>query len=300
MKALASWDLFALGAAACWAFSSLLSVSPSRHLGALAYTRLRMLMMTVLLWLAVLMLESETRWDLLQIGAMALSGLVGIFVGDTANFSAINRLGPRRAGVLFATNAVFSALLGYLLFDERMSATAFLGSSMTVSGVMIAILWGQRHADDHAWEASQGHPAKGILLGLLAALSQAVGALLAKPVISAGMDPVFGSAIRVTVACAALYAILWAGVNEAKAKQPATRRVLGQTLVSGFIGMGIGMTLLLLALKHGDVGQVAILSAVTPILILPLLWIHLKRPPAKAAWFGAMLTVAGTALIVLR
>ena len=259
-----------------------------------------MLMMAILLWLVVALFGSPLTWNPLQLGAMALSGLLGIFIGDTANFSAINRLGPRRAGVLFATNAVFSAVLGYLIFDERMSALSFLGSSMTVSGVMIAILWGQPKSDEHEWKNSRGHPGIGVVLGLLAALSQARGALLAKPVISAGMDPVFGSAIRVTVACLALYAVLWARFPAAKVHRPATRRVLGQTLASGVIGMGVGMTLLLLALEHGDVGQVAVLSAVTPILILPLLWYHLKRPPTKTAWIGAILTVMGTALIVLR
>ena len=40
----APFDLLALGAAACWALASILSVAPSRHLGAFAFTRWRMLM----------------------------------------------------------------------------------------------------------------------------------------------------------------------------------------------------------------------------------------------------------------
>jgi drug/metabolite transporter (DMT)-like permease len=64
--------------------------------------------------------------------------------------------------------------------------------------------------------------------------------------------------------------------------------------------MGVGMTLVLLALEQGDVGMVAILSSVSPILVLPLLWIQFKRAPAMAAWAGATLTVVGTALILWR
>ena len=41
----APFDLLALGAAACWALASILSVAPSRHLGAFAFTRWRMLML---------------------------------------------------------------------------------------------------------------------------------------------------------------------------------------------------------------------------------------------------------------
>ena len=62
----------------------------------------------------------------------------------------------------------------------------------------------------------------------------------------------------------------------------------------------VGMTLVLVALKNGDVGTVAILSSVSPVLLLPLLWLRLGRPPAPAAWLGAGLTVVGTGLILLR
>jgi drug/metabolite transporter (DMT)-like permease len=39
---------------------------------------------------------------------------------------------------------------------------------------------------------------------------------------------------------------------------------------------------------------------VSPVLLLPLLWLRLGRPPAPAAWLGAGLTVVGTGLILLR
>ena len=76
--------------------------------------------------------------------------------------------------------------------------------------------------------------------------------------------------------------------------------MLAQTALNGFIAMGVGMTLILLALKHGDVGMVAILSSVSPVLVLPLLWLRLRRAPAPGAWLGALLTAVGTALILVR
>jgi uncharacterized membrane protein len=94
--------------------------------------------------------------------------------------------------------------------------------------------------------------------------------------------------------------VLWFGLTTARASQAFTPRILGQTVLSGFVGMALGMTLLLLALELGDVGMVAVLSSVTPVLILPLLWLHLRRPPARGAWLGAALTVIGTALILSR
>ena len=99
---------------------------------------------------------------------------------------------------------------------------------------------------------------------------------------------------------ALLILILAAPLPSARAQQAPTLRVLAQTALNGFIAMGVGMTLVLLALKDGDVGMVAILSSVSPVLLLPLLWLRLGRAPAIAAWLGATLTVLGTALILSR
>ena len=297
---MAPYDLLALGAAACWAVGSVMSVMPARHLGAFAFTRWRMAMVAVMLWVVVAVQGSWHSFDGHAWGIMAFSGLIGIFVGDTALFSAINRLGPRRAGVLFATHAAFSAALGFALLDERMSLQAMVGGLLTLAGVMLAILLGRHKGETHAWEADHGHVGLGVALALLAALCQAVGSLIAKPVMAQQVDPIMASAVRVTVATAAHAVLLLAGFQAARANQPPTLRVLAQTGLNGFIAMGIGMTLVLLALEKGDVGMVAILSSVSPILVLPLLWLQLKRAPAPGAWLGAVLTVVGTALILWR
>ena len=297
---LASHDLMALGAAACWAAGSIFSVSPSRHLGAFAFTRWRMFMVALMLWAVTLLAGSWRSLPVNAWGLLAVSGLIGIFVGDTALFAAMNRLGPRRSGVLFATHAIFSAALGFWLLGERMSAQAAWGGVLTLAGVMMAILLGREKEDEHAWEADRGSIGAGVALGLLAALCQALGSLIVKPAMGADVDPIAASGVRVSVACCAHFCLLLAGFPAARAQQAATLRVLAQTALSGFIAMGVGMTLILLALKDGDVGMVAILSSVSPVLLLPLLWLRLGRSPAIAAWLGATLTVVGTALILSR
>jgi len=296
----APYDLLALGTAVCWAVGSILSVSPARHLGAFAFTRWRMLMVAIMLWAVSLVTGGWRLFPTEVWGVMAVSGLIGIFVGDTALFAAMNRLGPRRAGVLFATHAVFSALLGFWLLGERMSPQAAGGAALTMAGVMSAILLGRHKEESHAWEADRGHVGAGVVLGLLAALCQAVGSLIVKPVMGGNVDPITASAVRVTLACGAHFVLLWLGLPAARAHQEPTLRVLAQTALNGFIAVGVGMTLILIALEKGDVGMVAILSSVSPVLLLPLLWLHLGRAPAPGAWLGAALTVAGTTLILLR
>ena len=51
-------------------------------------------------------------------GAILLSSLTGIVLGDFLLFATMRRLGPRRTNVLFATNAVFAALLGWIFLGD--------------------------------------------------------------------------------------------------------------------------------------------------------------------------------------
>lgn len=69
---------------------------------------------------------------------------------------------------------------------------------------------------------------------------------------------------------------------------------------NALLSMGIGMTLILQALKLGDAGMVAMLSSISPVLVVPLLWLVYKRRPALGAWLGAAMTVGGTILILLH
>ena len=66
------------------------------------------------------------------------------------------------------------------------------------------------------------------------------------------------------------------------------------------MSMALGMTLILAALKYGSAGLVGMLSSISPILLLPLLWWKTRVPPTLGALVGAVLTVAGVVLILSR
>ena len=295
-----SYDWLALGAAACWALSALISAPQARRLGAFAFTRWRMGLVFLILLPWVLLSGGLSSFSWSALGVLALSGLVGIFVGDTALFASMNRLGPRRTGVLFATHACFSALLGFVVLDERMGTQAMLGGALVVGGVMTAVALGARKDESHVLQVTRGNVMAGVGLGLVAALCQALGSLIAKPVMASGVDPVTATEVRLAATCAAHLVLLWSGVGAARVHHAITLRVAAWVGLSGMVGMGLGMSLILLALTQGDVGMVGILSSVSPVLVLPLLWWQVGRAPARGAWLGAGLTVLGTMLVLVR
>src|SRR5690606_25206683 len=95
-----------------------MSATASTHLGAFAFTRWRMLCAALMLWLIAAVSGGWATWAVASLGLLVLSGIIGIFIGATALFAAMNRLGPRRAGVLFATHALFSVVLAYIFLGE--------------------------------------------------------------------------------------------------------------------------------------------------------------------------------------
>ncbi|GGB37913.1 membrane protein [Roseibium aquae] len=291
------YEAAALGAATCWALTGLISAGPSAALGALAFNRLRMSLVFIVLALYV---ATVTGLDALPRDIalpLALSGLIGIFLGDTALFLTLNRLGPRRTAMVFSLNAPISAILGFVFLRETLTPLQIAGILVTFAGVILAIRFGKRKSQLHQWENVKGPLWIGIAIGLIAALSQSAGSLIARPVMETGTDPIAASAIRVGTAALCLWLLFLVPHRQFKPAGPVTLKLAGIVGLSGFLGMGVGMTLLLFALSGGEVGVVATLSATTPAILLPLIWWRTKEMPAPGAWVGAGLVLVGSALL---
>jgi drug/metabolite transporter (DMT)-like permease len=291
------FELAALCAAMTWAFSAIIAAGPSAELGAIAFNRLRMAIVLVMLALVIAVTGGWRTLHAEHVAPLALSGFIGIFLGDTCLFLTMNRMGPRRSNILFSANAPIAAILGWLFLGEAIVAQKIIGIAVVFSGVILAIVFGKRRSQLDQWETIRGSLPVGIALGLGAALCQAVGSLIARPVMETGIDPATASALRVAVSVICLSLLMATGIKQVQAKARLTKKTAVLIGISGISAMGIGMTLVLFALSGGKVGIVATLSATTPAWILPLLWIKTGERPAAMAWVGALLVVAGSSLI---
>ncbi len=291
-------ELAALGTATCWATTGILASDAIRALGPFHFNLIRQVFVSLIL--AALVLGSGTLalpgWQ--TVAVLALSGVVGILLGDTLNFAAVGRLGPRRAGAVFALNAPMAAVLGWLVLGERLGWQAGLGIAVTVLGVALAIL-GRPASGAHRLEQVWGGLGIGVLFGLGAALGQATGALIARPYMAGGLDPYVGSLIRVGASGLAMGVV--AGLPFAPPRPDVvSRHVLLLTAATALIGLLLGMTLFLYALQGSQTGIIATLSATSPVIILPLLWLRTGQRPSLLSWAGALLAVIGLALIFTR
>ena len=287
----------ALGAAFSWTMAALVSHRPATELGSLHFNRVRMITATVIMVAFLVMtgrpfdIPSGLWWPII------LSALAGIVLGDFFLFAALRRIGPRRSNILFATNAVFAALFGWLYLGETVGLKTGMAILFGVSGVILAVIYGKRRDLLHEWETVT-HPLWiGAALGLLAAICQALGVVFVRPVMAAGADPVAVTLFRTIVGMIVFWATFPFDRRQWGKPLFPRRRVLGLTALNGLFGLGVGAALLMAALEFGNVATVTILSSTTLVMILPFIWLRTGRMPPPAAWLGALLVVICTVLI---
>ena len=286
-------------AALCWAVASLISVDVTRAIGGLAFNRLRLFFVSVMLIFYTTIINSWNTINPEFLNIILLSGIVGIFLGDTLLFMALQKIGPRRNNILFSLAAPFTVFLNIFFLEIKMSSINLLGCFIVFVGVVIAIAYGSVKNNNHRWESIQGSLMTGIIFGILAALCQAIGLIMMKPILNAGADPIASAAIRTTISCLMLTFTFFLKSENFVSKTPINLSIIRKSIISGFLGMALGMSLLLIALQKADAGIVATLSSTSPVMTLFLIWILTRKIPSMGAWFGTILAIIGTGLIFI-
>ena len=290
----------ALLAAFSWSISSLISADITRILGGIGFNRLRLIFVSIML---LSYATFQKTWDTINIeylNVIIVSGVIGIFLGDTLLFMALKRIGPRRNNILFSLAAPFTVILNILVLQQKMSLIEITGCILIFIGVVVAISYGNSKNNNHRWELIEGSIKIGILFGILAALCQSIGLILMKPILDQGADPIASAAIRCTISALLLSLTYISKSNLIGSNINFTTSTILKTIISGFLGMALGMSLLLIALQKADAGIVATLSSTSPIMILFLLWIITKKIPSIGAWIGTIIAIIGTGLIFIN
>ena len=290
----------ALLAAFSWSISSLISADITRILGGIGFNRLRLIFVSIML---LSYATFQKTWDTINIEYMnviIVSGVIGIFFGDTLLFMALKRIGPRRNNILFSLAAPFTVILNILALQQKMSLIEITGCILVFIGVVVAISYGNSKNNNHRWELIEGSIKIGILFGILAALCQSIGLIMMKPILDQGADPIASAAIRCTISALLLSLTYISKSNLIGSNINFTTSTILKTIISGFLGMALGMSLLLIALQKADAGIVATLSSTSPIMILFLLWIITKKIPSIGAWIGTIIAIIGTGLIFIN
>ena len=117
----------AILAAFCWAISSLISADITREIGGLVFNRLRLFFVSIML---IIYASYINTWDTINyeyLKIIIISGVIGIFLGDTLLFLALEKIGPRRNNILFSLAAPFTVILNIFFLNEKMTTVNIIG-----------------------------------------------------------------------------------------------------------------------------------------------------------------------------
>ena len=287
-------EILALCAAVCIAMSGMLVNELRGRLPLFDLARLQMIAAFLMTAAASLVVGGWRTLEPWQLGFLAVSSFFGIIIASTTYFAAIYTAGPRTTALLFSLASPFAVVLGYAFLGETLTGQQGIGIACVLLGIMLAI--GGRSSGP----SGGARPSWiGVGLGVVTALGQALGSLAARPAMAAGVEPFTAMAVRSGIAAAFFVLLMMIPHPALKSAPHIEKRSLGFAVGSAFFGVGLGMSLLMAALAHGNVGIVSTLSSMTPVVILPMVWARTGMVPPPLAWIGAALAAAGTALISL-
>ncbi|MEO1523482.1 MAG: DMT family transporter [Cyanobacteria bacterium J06633_2] len=270
-------ELAALAAACIWAISSTIYAGFGRQLSPtvlnLTKGAVAIAFILLTLWLRG---EGWAEARLVDVLLLTGSGIIGITIGDTAFFSALNCLGARRALLMESLAPPLAAILALIFLSEVLSWGAYLGIVLTVMGVAWVVI---ERTPDTTQKKLQLKA--GIFFGFVAALCQAAGAALSRAALAdTDISPLWSSLIRIVAGAGCL--LVWMMWNRPalqtldRLRSPKILVIIAATaFASTFLAIWLQQT----ALKYTATGIAQALSATSPLFVIPL-----------AAWVGDRIT----------
>ena len=288
-------ELAALSAAFLWSVASVLYSRIGQYLSPL---KMNLLKNIIAMTMAMMVLLAGgglfAGLDQEAVILLLLSGAVGIGLGDSAYFGALRYIGARRALLLSILSPPITGILALLFLGESLSPGAWLGIFITVAGVSWVI------TERAAGSGSAGAPVKpGILLGLLAAVGQASGAVLShaafmhlniSPIRSALLRLIGGTLI-VVIAMPLLKDSHGQGYNNLNSLRRWTT-----VIMAVFVGTFLGIWLQQISLKYTAAGIAQTLFATSPLFVIPIVVVTGERVSPRAV-LGVLLAIVGVGFL---
>ncbi len=288
-------EIAALCTAIFWTVTALAFESASKKIGSLSLNIIRLgigfvfLSIFNLFYRGIIFPIDATYENWLWLG---LSGLVGFLFGDLFLFKSYTIIGSRYAMLIMTLVPPITALTGWILLGEKLSGMNYLGMSLTILGISLAIF----NRSNGKTRFSLKFSYKGLLFAFFGAIGQALGLVLSK----FGMkdyDPFAATQIRIIAGFfgfAVLITLIrrWRGVFEGLGH----KKGMVSAGIGSFFGPFLGVSFSLLAVKFTQTGIASTIMSIVPVLIIPPAIFLFKQKVTVLEIIGALISVTGVTL----
>lgn len=258
----------------------------------------------ILLGAGLLYFPPDASMSWTTVWLLLFSGAIGIGIGDTAFFSALNQLGERPALLLTETLAPPMTLcIGFVMLSESFSPVGILGILVTLAGVAW-VLSERTSSAPRQTERENPYGQRGLVtflrrygMALLAAVCQSLGAIISRYALtSSEIDPYTSSLLRLCggITILGFYVMIWK--VPVFPRQVRDLRVWRVLFLATLIGTLLGIVLQQTALQLASAAIAQTLIATSVLFVLPMLFLR-GQTVSWRSWMGASVAIAGVALI---
>jgi uncharacterized membrane protein len=250
------------------------------------------------------------EWNAQAFWLFAAAGAFATYLGRWFFYESVVRFGPAKASIFQVSSPLFTALMAWLLLDERLTPRVAGGMALTVAGLMLVSckpgLFSRRparavQAAVPALSLHQRLLQSMLLLGLGSSLAYAIGNVLRGSAVRLWNEPVLGAWVG-AVCGLMLHFAFSSGKRQLAARlRQASRSGLWLYALIGVATISAQMCTIG-AMRYIPLSVATLVTLCTPLLVFPLShWLFKQQEDITAGLLaGSALTLLGIFIIVLR
>jgi drug/metabolite transporter (DMT)-like permease len=287
-------EFFSTACALAWASAVILFKKSGESLAPFALNLLKNFIGLVLMLATVAVVSPQ--WPALPGWSLPLtlfSGLIGIGLGDTLYFRALNAIGAGRMAVAQTMYSPGVILLSVLFLHESLYPWQLAGVVLVLAGIVLATWQPASHVDARQLRI-------GAAYGVVSVLVMAAGVVIAKPLLER-YDFFWVVMLRIAGGLVGMLAVaLWQGSSAQLVAAYRGVRHWPQVLAGSVLGTYISMMLWLAGYKYTKASIASVLNELAAVFIIALAALTLKEHINRRQLSGCALAVGGVVLVVLR
>lgn len=290
-------EFYSLACALVWAVAVVLFKKSGESIAPFALNLFKNSLAAVLLGITVFAVSPEVPdFTPLSLALIAISGLLGICLGDSYYLRALNTIGASRMAVAQTLFSPFVIVLSAIFLHERLHGLQWLGAALVLGGIVL-VTW-TRDASMTAVDARRLRA--GTAIGVLSVLLMAIGIVMAKPMLAlhAFLWVVW---LRVVAGVAGLLVVV--ALRRNAAALLAEYRAVShwpQVIAGSVAGTYLSMMLWLAGYKYTSASVAAVLNETAAVFIVLLAVLFLHEKVGRRQIAGIALAMLGVSLMVLR
>ncbi|MBW3695441.1 DMT family transporter [Vibrio sp. T187] len=290
-------ELAAIGAAMVWALATWIYGQFGHRFSALQLNIVKGVIASAMMMLVMPLLPApDFTLSQNHFWILAISGVIGIAIGDSAYFAALKRIGANKTLLLESLAPPLSGVLALMFLGAALTVQSWLGVIITTLAVTFVVFQPSNSGEKTAWS--------GIGFGLVASVCQASGVVISHYALVAGdIPPLIGALIRLSIGVLAVAALIpWIENKPFSSIKThmkiMTTRDKGWLLSAIFVGTFLALWLQQVALKNANPAIAQTLIATSPVFILVIYALKGEKV-SKQSLIGTLAALGGISLFFL-